>query len=67
MTHMLKSTWKNFIENWLSSPLIKHQTILHLYVENITFLNYLQKFLQVKKIQHEHIYKRKSPRRKYRH
>ena len=65
MTYMLKSTWKNFIENWLLSPLIKHQTILHLYVENITFLNYLQKFLQVKKIQHEHIYKHKSLRRNY--
>ena len=34
VTHMLKGTWKNFIEDLLLSPLIKHQTIWHLYVEN---------------------------------
>ena len=28
---MSKNTWKNFIEDLLLSPLIKHQTISHLY------------------------------------
>ena len=41
----VKCTWKNFIENLLLSPLIKHQTILDLYVENTTFSNFLQKLL----------------------
>ena len=35
---------------------IKYQTILHLYVENTTFLNNYQKVLQIKlNIQHQHI------------
>ena len=44
---MLKSTLKNSIKNLLLSPLLKHQTIFHLYVENITFSNY-QQFLRAR-------------------
>ena len=58
---MLKSTLKNFIENLSSSPLTKHQMILHLYVGNTTFPNYSHKYFQIKiKIQHQHIHKHKN-------
>ena len=40
VTQMFESTSKNLIENLLFSPLIKHQAILHLYVQNTTFPNY---------------------------
>ena len=38
VTKMLKNTWKNSIRNLLVSPLIMHQTILHLYEKNTFFL-----------------------------
>ena len=54
---MLKTIWKNSFEFLLLSPLMKHQTILHLHVENTTFPNYSQMFLTKKiKIENQHIH-----------
>ena len=36
----VKKSWKNSIKNLLLPPLIKHQTISHLFVENTTFPNH---------------------------
>ena len=42
---VFKSTGKNSIDNFLLSPSIKHQAILHSHLENATFPNYWQNLL----------------------